>query len=137
MHLWTIQDAKDGDILVCGDNPEIIMLFKSLRNIHWAFTHFHMYNDGDYRVNDWCDCGENVHPATKEQRDLLFNKMKEAGYEWNAKKKELKKIEQGNPPLLSNSSNNGKDEQQPFDYEHANIQQKDFAPKVEPKFKKD
>ena len=33
-------------------------------------------------------------PATREQRDLFFQKMKEAGYEWNAKKKELKKIEQ-------------------------------------------
>ena len=31
-------------------------------------------------------------PATKEQRDLLFAKMKEAGYEWDAEKKELKKI---------------------------------------------
>lgn len=35
-----------------------------------------------------------VHPATKEQRDLLFQKMKEAGYEWDADKKELKKVEQ-------------------------------------------
>ena len=33
-------------------------------------------------------------PATKEQRDLLFAKMKEAGYEWNGEKKELRKIEQ-------------------------------------------
>ena len=35
----------------------------------------------------------NYLPATKEQRDLLFSKMKEAGYEWDSKKKELKKIE--------------------------------------------
>lgn len=33
------------------------------------------------------------HPATKEQHDLLFQKMKEAGYEWDAEKKELKKIQ--------------------------------------------
>lgn len=32
-----------------------------------------------------------VFPATKEQRDLLFQKMEEAGYEWDAEKKELKK----------------------------------------------
>ena len=32
-------------------------------------------------------------PATKEQRDLLFQKMYEAGYEWDADKKELRKIE--------------------------------------------
>ena len=47
------------------------------------------------------ECGHrtNVHPATKEQHDLLFQKMKEAGYEWDAEKKELKKIE--NRPMLS------------------------------------
>ena len=31
-------------------------------------------------------------PATKEQSDLLFQKMREAGYEWDTEKKELKKI---------------------------------------------
>ena len=36
----------------------------------------------------------NVHPATKEQRDLLFQKMKETGYEWDFEKKELRTIEQ-------------------------------------------
>ena len=37
---------------------------------------------------------EQVYPATKEQRNFLFQKMKETGYEWDAEKKELKKIEQ-------------------------------------------
>ena len=37
---------------------------------------------------------EDVKPATKEQRDLLFQKMKEAGYELDAENKQLKKIEQ-------------------------------------------
>jgi hypothetical protein len=36
-------------------------------------------------------CGE-IHPATKKQRNLLFQKMNEAGYEWDAENKELKKI---------------------------------------------
>jgi len=95
--LWTIDDAKDGDVLVYGDNPddkhvEIIMLFKSARNSYSAFTYFHIFDDA-YRVDDWCDCGKNTHPATKEQRDLLFQKMKEASYEWDAEKKELKKID--------------------------------------------
>ena len=35
----------------------------------------------------------NVAPATKGQRDLLFKKMKEEGYQWDAEKKELKKIQ--------------------------------------------
>lgn len=35
-------------------------------------------------------------PATKEQRDLLFQKMKEAGYMWDTEKKKLKKIDKEN-----------------------------------------
>lgn len=34
----------------------------------------------------------NLQPATKEQRNLLFQKMKENGCEWDAEKKELKNI---------------------------------------------
>lgn len=37
---------------------------------------------------------KDIHPATKEQRDILFQKMHKAGYEWDAEKKELKEIEQ-------------------------------------------
>ena len=97
-NLWTIQDAKPGDVLAYGDNPndchvEVTMIFKSVRNEKSAFTHFHFFDD-KFRVNDWCDCGKNAHPATKEQRDFLFQKMKDAGYDWDAEKKELKKIEQ-------------------------------------------
>lgn len=95
-HRWTIQDAKDGDMLVYGDNPnhnhvEVIMIFKSVRNERSVFTHFHIFID-QFRINDWCNCGESTHPATKEQRDLLFTKMKEKGYEWNKDKKKLIKL---------------------------------------------
>jgi len=96
-HLWTIKDAKDGDVLVYGDNPidhhvEVTMIFKSVRNKNSVFTHFHIFDD-KFRSDDWCDCGENVHPATKEQRDFLFFKIKEAGYKWDKENKELKNIE--------------------------------------------
>lgn len=112
-HLWDItKDAKDGDVLVYGDNPndhhvEVIMIFKSLRNELSLFTHFHIFDD-TFRTDDWCDCGINIHPANKEQRGLLFQKMKEAGYEWDAEKKELKKIEQ-NPVEEINGEDYGID----------------------------
>ena len=32
------------------------------------------------------------HPATKEQRDLLFKKMAEAGYMWDSYSKRLYKL---------------------------------------------
>ena len=33
---------------------------------------------------------ENVRPATRDQRNLLFSNMKDSGYEWDSKNKELK-----------------------------------------------
>jgi len=95
-HLWTIQDAKDGDVLT-WDNGRYIILFKEIKDnivAHCSYNthskHFGFSSNYDTQF----DCIFNFTPATKEQRDLLFQKMKEAGYEWDAEKKELKKIEQ-------------------------------------------
>lgn len=88
---FTIQDAKDGDVLSQDGIP---FIFKSWDNnciAYCGITGFGLFKVvKDYF--SWCN-GINVTPATKEQRELLFQKMKEAGYEWNAEKKELKKIE--------------------------------------------
>ncbi len=96
--LWTIQDAKDGDVLA-ADN--YIILFKKLlpQNGGVSCCHYDYACSDPYfnfnEDNNWYFGKESkIHPATKEQRDLLFTKMKEAGYEWDAEKKELKKIEQ-------------------------------------------
>ena len=96
MRLWSIQDAKNGDILVNGSNIFIFHFINGTRLMGYCHV-----NTDDGRFYD--DIGKNecfclidgeVNPATKEQRDLLFSKMKEAGYEWDAEKKELKKIEE-------------------------------------------
>ena len=34
----------------------------------------------------------NLHPATKEQRDLLFQKIKETGYKWNTETNTFEKL---------------------------------------------
>ena len=103
MRLWTIQDAKDGDVLCCESGWTCI--FKTLNSDNISFSSYcFMENTGWF-----CETGSeshtlekafikayngNIYPATKEQRDLLFQKIHEAGYEWDAEKKELKKIEQ-------------------------------------------
>ena len=89
-HLWTIEDAKDGDVLVASDGS--IFLFKG--TIDYACIHYvALATDGTVVFNEGLEhFWENstaVHPSTKEQRDLLFQKMKDNGYEWNADKKEL------------------------------------------------
>ena len=92
--LWTIQDAKDGDILVANEGP---FIFKCFDKFHPECPVAYCgMDDKDnfiayYGDGWWTD--EEVEPATKEQRDYLFKKMHEAGYEWDEKKKELKKIE--------------------------------------------
>ena len=95
IHLWTIQDAKKGDVLVwndCGD--EYIFVFdKLIKEYAHAFIGFNVYLGTIEDVNRYYQLNK-LYPATKEQRGLLFQKMKEAGYEWDVEKKELKKIEQ-------------------------------------------
>ena len=108
-YLWTIKDAKKGDILTSTSisfHSNCTFIFNGLDN--WKFDE----PNGDRAVaTGYCcltasadkmefgvqgpDCVEvnTVKPATKIQCDLLFQKMKEAGYEWDFEKKELMKIE--------------------------------------------
>lgn len=90
-HLWTIQDAKDGDVLAAH---ECLVLFKKIDGLNIrCYCTYHFMNNQSFYV-DTLQNKDAFHPATKEQCDLLFQKMKEAGYEWDAEKKELNKIGQ-------------------------------------------
>lgn len=94
-HLWTFQDAKDGDVLA-SDNGAIILV-KESRGSSWGYRlsyHCAVLYDGSFEPREFHVEPEKFFPSTKEQRDILFQKMKEEGYEWDAEKKELKKIEQ-------------------------------------------
>lgn len=99
-HLWTIADAKDGDVLYARGNyfKEYIFLFSSFTEDNVISTHFGydvFHETFDKKISRFGRKEDfiSVTPANKEQRDLLFQKMKEAGYEWDAEKLELKKIE--------------------------------------------
>ena len=89
--LWIIQDAKDGDVLAESKGNAILM-FRGIG--------YHCYYDC-YRkdfivqkdVEYWGNTENNqLVPATKEQRDALMKAMTEAGYEWDAEKRELIKV---------------------------------------------
>jgi len=95
-HFWTIQDAKDGDVLftTCDNINEIVFIYHGIElNVANCYFLYSKTNNECKTFNSICSVKADIHPATKEQRDLLFSKMKEAGYEWDAEKKELKKIE--------------------------------------------
>ena len=100
-HLWTINDAKDGDVLVRNHDILSICIFSHFDGIDNKFSSFLCYcgleGEGlgqELSIDGYHDNSKNYVPATREQRDLLFQKIKEAGYEWDAENKELKQGEQ-------------------------------------------
>jgi hypothetical protein len=93
------KDVKAGDVLFYRGNVKYsdgikfdrILLFENLDTSFFALT---KYSNGveDYGINEYIDYPDNIIPATKEQRDLLFQKMKEKGYVYDAEKKQLRKM---------------------------------------------
>lgn len=93
MRLWTIKDAKDGDVLVLNGEVFIYAHRKQLYSI--AVAHCFVDSVGVFHFDGefgYTEKGNSIHPATASQRNLLFAKMKEAGYEWNDSKKEIRKL---------------------------------------------
>lgn len=87
VRLWNISDAKDGDVLYsprCGES----WIFEDEKKCHVGYNP--NYNSGRIVIDKPIRIPTDAQPATEEQRELLFKKMKEAGYEWDEEKKELK-----------------------------------------------
>jgi hypothetical protein len=92
--LWNItKDAKDGDVLATDDG-NICVFDGTVEDDKYPFAYYGLvrrrFESYDRRLPFTHD---NVHPATKEQRDTLLKAMTDAGYEWDAEQKQLKKIE--------------------------------------------
>lgn len=91
--LWTIQDAKDGDVLAYENEIFIVKKSVNLNIIYYCcYDREHFIIDSIYSLT--IDDIDNIRPASKEQRDQLKKAMLKAGYKWDAEKKDLKKIEQ-------------------------------------------
>ena len=89
---WTIQDTKDGDVLYSLDSNQPF-IYKKRNDYEQATAYCGLNMYGKFFVWDTKDCVitlNNYVPATKEQRDALMKAMNNAGYEWDAEKKELK-----------------------------------------------
>ena len=88
-HLWSINDAKDGDIVYYEcNNTKNLFIVKSVGEIKDHIEGHFWYSitrnecevwDGRLPYSNIASMC-NAMPATKEQRDLLFSKMKEIGY---------------------------------------------------------
>lgn len=88
-HPWTIQDAEEGDILCYKDEIFVLKSFVLFSTV----VYYCCYDNKNFIVNSIYSLSKEefnkIHPATKEQRNLLFQKIREAGYEWDSDKKEL------------------------------------------------
>lgn len=88
-HLWTIDDARDGDVLA---SHECLVLFKKLDGLNIkCYCTYHFMNNQSFYV-DTLQNKDAFYPATTEQCDLLFQKIKETDYKWNPEIKSLEKL---------------------------------------------
>ena len=97
---WTIKDAKDGDVLSFYSEYKGNKMFqigiveKYVSKYGGCSNTFKIYFgvdwDNNLQIGKYMGC-DDIRPATKEQRDSLMKAMNNAGYEWDADKKELKK----------------------------------------------
>lgn len=89
--LWNILDAKNGDVLVDNDNN--IGIYCHFEGSSW---YSYIYLGCDNQLHGFSIGGShlqnNTKPATKKQRDTLIKAMFDAGYTFDFKKKELKRI---------------------------------------------
>ena len=80
-HLWTINDAKPGDIL--ADYKGWVGIFKELKSNRPSIDTFCLTCGFGLSTT-----GDDVHynglvPATNEQKNILFKVINEAGYKWD------------------------------------------------------
>ena len=97
---WNIQDVKDGDVLSFyseykGNKMVQVGIIEKYVGKHGGCSNtFKIYFgvdwDNNLQIGKYMGC-DDIRPATKEQRDSLMKAMNNAGYEWDADKKELKK----------------------------------------------
>lgn len=92
-HKWTIQDAKDGDVL-------------SYRNGQWIFIYKEKIDDSSFYYHalystiqgltitnvGFTLLNDAITPATKEQRDTLMKVIDDAGYTFDFENKKLLKV---------------------------------------------
>lgn len=91
-HHWTTSDAKDGDVLT--NKYGVIFINdgnregKATLDSYCYLSVQYEFCINEHKTGSWL-YKDGIKPATKEQRDFFFAKMKKAGYEWDAENKEL------------------------------------------------
>ena len=90
MRLWTIADAKDGDVLN-SMRVHATIIFKGFAEDGKHILAYCALQKGIFIKQEmlW---DRDFEPASEYLKNALYDAMVKAGYEWDAEKKELKKI---------------------------------------------
>ena len=81
-----VQDFKDGDVLH-STYDSVVLIFKDYTDSAYFSSHYNCSGVGN---NMWRICA--FRHATEEEKQTLFDKMKEQGLQWNAEGKRVEKI---------------------------------------------
>jgi hypothetical protein len=92
MHLWTIRDAKEGDVLV--DAYGNIGIYEKCDYSDWR-SYCSLGHNGGFQHFKTEHENEKTYPATKEQRDALEKAITNAGYSWDGELKKNTKFSKG------------------------------------------
>ena len=91
-----VQDFKDGDILVSVINGKRrhAFIYKSTDNMGYHSYYIGLNGDTNISISNFSDKwgSSALSYATEEEKQLLFDKMKEQGLQWNAEEKRVEKI---------------------------------------------
>lgn len=88
-HLWTIKDARDGDVLASDSS---VFIFKEEYIAGKPTAYCGIMNGQFIQGQDGCWTNERYYPASEEDFALLMHKMKDEGYQFDFVNKELKPL---------------------------------------------
>ena len=92
-HLWSLKDAKPGDVLISEGDKHPFIFKKFLGYAPSAYCGIDTTDSIYISDEDRPWTRDTVRPATYEERQLLFNKLEEKSYKWDADTLILSKIQ--------------------------------------------
>ena len=100
-----VQEFKDGDVLTSLFDNKVVFIFKEDESKQkynkngYYVCHIYVSYSAGYVIEvptkdslSFCGHKDDVRLATNEEKQLLFDKMKEQGLRWNAEEKRVEKI---------------------------------------------
>ena len=90
---WTIQDAKDGDIITMGNEWGVhIFIYNNTTDKYNDHGYYAILTSrGNLKFNGFCN-GKTYKLVNEEEKKKFFQVIKDNGYKWNPETKSLEKL---------------------------------------------